>query len=113
MFGNGKNQFDQLVAKNKWEKVQSKLEKANSQTRLEIAEACSRSSEDESMNILIRLMTDSDEAVQMQAVKSLGISGRPNAKTHLQWLSERLPATGKETLKAAIKEAFVNITKRQ
>jgi HEAT repeat protein len=113
MFGNGKNPFEHLVTKNKWEKIQGKLDHANVQTRLEIASACSLSSEDESMNILIRLLTDSDEGVQLQAVKSLGVSGRPNAKTHLHWLSEHLPAEGKDELKQAIREASAAITKRQ
>jgi hypothetical protein len=112
MVGNGKNQFDHLVAKNKWDKIQGKVDKANAQTKLEIAEACSRSGEDESMNILVRLMTDSDAAVQLQAVKSLGLSARSSAKTHLSWLSERLPE-GKDELKQAIREAMANISRRQ
>jgi hypothetical protein len=113
MFGSDKNQFEQMVQKNKWEKIMGKLEKANVQTKLEIASACSLSNEDESMNILIRLLSDSDESVQMHSVKSLCISGRPSTKTHLHWLTEHLPAEGRDELKHAIKEAAIAITKRQ
>jgi hypothetical protein len=111
MLGNGKNPFEHMVEKNQWEKITGKINKANVQTRLDVAEACSLSSEDESMNILIRLLTDSDPAVQLQAVKSLGISGRSNAKTHLAWLNDRLPE-GREDVRQAIKEATMAISSR-
>lgn len=113
MLGNGKNPFVHMVEKNRWERITGKLNKANTQTKLEIAEACGKSSEDESMNILVRLLTDREPSVQMQAVKSLGSSGRPMAKTHLHWLSEHLPAEGGEELKQAIREASAAITSRQ
>jgi HEAT repeat protein len=111
MFGSS-NHFEHMVEKNQWDKINAKLNNANVQTRLEIAEACSKSSEDESMNILIRLLTDNDESVQLQAVKSLGISGRSSTKTHLHWLTEHLPE-GRENVRAAIKEAFMKISSRQ
>ncbi len=112
MFGSGKDQFVKLVEKNRWDALNKKLSGANKQTRLEIAEACSHSSEDESMNIMIRLLTDSDPDVQLQAVKSLGISGRANAKSHLTWLSNHLPAQRGEEIQQAIKESFAAITAR-
>jgi HEAT repeat protein len=107
----GNNPFEHMVEKNQWDKINSKTVKANVQTKLEIAEACSKSSEDESMNILIRFLTDTDESVQLQAIKSLGISGRSSTKTHLFWLSEHLPAD-KEVLKKAIKESLASISAR-
>jgi hypothetical protein len=110
MFGSGK--FEHMVEKNQWDKLNSKLTNANDQTKLEIAVACSKSSEDESMNILVRLLQDSNDAVQLQAIKSLGLSGRPSIKSHLNWLSERIPESN-EAAKQAIREAFSNITKRQ
>jgi HEAT repeat protein len=112
MFGNGKNPFAHMVEKNQWDKITGKLNHANAQIKAEIAEACGQSSEDESMNILIRLLTDSDESVQMQAVKSLALSGRSNTKTHLHWLSEHLPE-GREELQQAIREASAAISSRQ
>lgn len=111
MFGNDKEHYVTMVQKNQWDKINAKLTKPNLQTKLDIAEACSKSSEDESMNILIRFLTDPDEAVQLQAIKSLGISGRANAKTHLYWLTERLPA-GKEELRKAIKDSLAAISAR-
>lgn len=105
------NPFDSMVAKAQWDKVMGKLDRANTQTKLEIAEACSKSSDDESMNILVRLLQDTDESVQLQAVKSLGASGRNSAKTHLTWMAGRLPDS-KVELKAAIKEASMEISKR-
>jgi HEAT repeat protein len=107
----GRNPFEHMVQKNQWEKITGKLNRASVQTRLEIAEACGLSSEDESMNTLVRLLTDSEPAVQLQAVKSLGSSGRPMAKTHLYWLSEHLPE-GSDEIRQAIKEASSAITKR-
>ena len=112
MGGNGKNRFEHMVEKNQWDKIAGKLNNANVQTKLEIAEACSKSSEDESMNILTRLLTDSDESVQLQAVKSLGISGRNSTKTHLHWLTEHLPE-GRENVKQAIREALASISSRE
>lgn len=113
MFGGGSDHFVKMAEKGKWDSLNKKLNGANKQTRLEIAEACSHSSDDESMNILVRLLTDDEPDVQMQAVKSLGISGRPSAKSHLSWLRDQLPAQGREEIKQAIKEAFAAITARQ
>lgn len=107
----GKNPYEPMVAKNQWDKIMAKLDRANVQTKLEIAEACGKSNEDESMNILIRFLTDSDESVQLQAIKSLGSSGRLSTKTHLFWLSEHLPG-GKDHVKAAIKDALAAISAR-
>jgi hypothetical protein len=112
MFGNGKDHFEHMVEKNQWDKLNGKLTNASTQTKLDIASACSKSSEDESMNILVRLLQDSDEAVQLQAIKSLAISGRSSIKTHLHWLTEHLPATGKDNVKQAIREALAAISKR-
>jgi HEAT repeat protein len=111
LFGSAQNPFEHLVEKNQWDKIMGKLDRANVQTRLEIAEACSKSNEDESMNILIRLLTDEDEKVQLQAVKSLGISGRSSTKTHLNWLLSHL-SEDKVELREAIKEASMAIAKR-
>lgn len=112
MFGNGKDHYVKMVQKNQWDALTKKLSNANKQTRLDIAVACSHSSEDESMNIMIRLLTDSEPDVQLQAVKSLGISGRANAKSHLNWLREHLPEEGREDIKQAIKESFAAISSR-
>jgi HEAT repeat protein len=111
MSSEGRNHFEHMVARNQWSKIAGKISRANVQTKLDIAEACSKSSEDESMNILTRLLTDSEEAVQLQAVKSLGIIGRSSTKTHLHWLSENLPE-GRENVKQAIKEALASISSR-
>ena len=106
-----KNPYEHLVKKNQWDKINAKINKANLQTKLEIAEACGNSGEDESMNILIRFLSDSDPAVQLQAVKSLGSSARPMAKTHLTWLAGRVPESNVE-LRQAIRDAAAAITKR-
>lgn len=111
MFGNGKDHIEKLVLKNKWEKITAMLGKANEQTRLDIAEACSKSSEDESMNTLIRLIRDQSEAVQMQAIKSLGISGRASTKSHLSHLMQNLPE-GKDEVRRTIMESLAAISKR-
>lgn len=110
MFGSGN--FVKMVEKNQWDALNKKLSGASKQTRLDIAAACSHSSEDESMNIMIRLLTDSDPDVQLQAVKSIGISGRANAKSHLTWLNNQLSGDGNEALKKAIQDSFMSITAR-
>ena len=112
MFGKSKDQLEHMVEKNHWVKIQGKLNHASVQTKINIAAACSKSSEDDSMNILVRLLQDTDEAVQLQAIKSLGICGRSSVKGHLNSLSGHLPE-GKEDVKQAIREAQASITKRQ
>jgi HEAT repeat protein len=108
MFSDSKNPFDHLVEKNQWVKITEKLSNANARTRLEIASACGKSKEDDSANVLIRLLRDNDEAVQLQAVQSLGMNGRSTAKTHLMWLMDHLPE-GREHIKVAIREANASI----
>jgi hypothetical protein len=111
MFGNSKDRFEHLAEKNHWARMQGKLNHASSKTKIAIAAACSKSSEDESMNILVRLLQDDDEAVQFQAIKSLEVCGRSSIKGHLHSLSEHLPQ-GKENVKQAIREAMAGISKR-
>ena len=111
MFSSSKNHLEHMVEKDQWVKIQGKLNHASFQTKMNIASACSKSSEDESMNILVRLLQDSDEAVQLQAIKSLEISGKSRIKGHLQSLLKHLPED-KENLKQAIREAMSGISKR-
>jgi HEAT repeat protein len=110
MFGNNANQMAHLVQKHQWDKVGKKLQGADVQTRIAIAAACGGSSDEEAPVTLINLLRDSDEAVQLQAVKSLGAVGSSSAKTHLQWLSDNLDGDKKE-LREAIQEAFSKISK--
>jgi hypothetical protein len=114
MFFNNENQMEQMVKKNQWDKIAKKLHTADVQSKVALAAACGSSFNENSSNILIDLLKDSDENVLLQAVKSLGAVGHENAKTHLLMLSDHLP-DGKDTLKDAIRESIakLNISKRR
>ncbi len=112
MFGQNGEQMEHLVKKHQWDKIGKKLHNANIQTKTALAAACGNSSDDEASNILINLLRDSDEAVQLQAIKSLGATGNNSSKTHLQWLSNNLPDEKKE-IKEAITEALSQISARK
>lgn len=110
MFGNINDQMENLVEKNQWEKITKKLDGADAKTRLAAAAACAKTKDGRGLNILISLLKDNDAAVQLQAIKSIGMVGNVNAKTHLQWISEHLPE-GREGVKEAIQEAIMQIGK--
>jgi HEAT repeat protein len=110
MFGNNADQMGHLVEKHQWEKVDKKLNGADAEAKVALAAACANSSDEEASSCLISLLNDSDESVQIQAIKSLGIIGSENAKTNLQWLSDHLPA-GKDAVKTAAREAIAQINK--
>ena len=112
MFGNDGNQMAHMVGKHQWDKISKKLNGADTQARISLASACGSSSDEEASNVLINLLQDSDESVQLQAVKPLGLIGHDNAKTHLQWLAKNLK-DGQKELGDAINEAAVQISKRK
>jgi hypothetical protein len=105
MFGNNENQMEKLVKKHQWDKAGKKLRDADTESKIAFAAACGGSSDEEAINFLIELIKDDDEKVQIQAVKSMGVNKSQIAKTHLQWLSDRIPAE-KNGLKAEIKKTI-------
>lgn len=109
MFFNNENQMEQLVKKHQWEKISKKMHGADIQSRLVLATACGSSTDEDSAHTLIKLLSDSDETVLIQAIKSLGEIGGGTEKTHLLSLAERLPDSA-TAVKAAIRESVSKIT---
>lgn len=108
LFGGGGNEMEQLVNKHQWDKISKKLHSADAQSKASLATACGASMDEDSLNTLIKLLSDSDDNVLMQTVKSLGNVGGDNAKTHLQSLYGRLP-DDKDSLKKAILDSIAKI----
>lgn len=86
MFGNKKDEFEKLVKKGHWEKLQKKLDSEHEEERILIAEACGGKVCDETNNLLIDLLKDPSDQVKMAAIKSLLAVGNDHAVTQLQWL---------------------------
>lgn len=101
-----------LVKGKHWAKLAKLAEKSHEQVRVEIAQACGTSTADEPYNLLITLTKDPSPAVQMAAIRSLGEVGRPAAATHLQWLSDHIPADRTEE-HALIHDALAKIRERK
>jgi hypothetical protein len=114
MFFNNENQMEQMVKKHQWDKIGKKLHGADVKSKLALATACGTSPDEDSLHTLIKLLSDSDESVVLQAVKSFGDVGGDNAKTHLMSLSDRLPAD-KTAIKDAIRESIskISLSKRR
>lgn len=111
MFGNSEQKLEHLVKAHQWEKISKKISSSDAKTRLAAAEACGSADDEEAANLLVHLLRDSDKAVQLMAVKSIGQVGGEAAKTHLQQLLEQ-PGDSDE-LKAAIKESILEINRRR
>ena len=109
MFFNNENQMEQLVKKHQWEKISKKMHSADTQSRMVLATACGSSFDEDSTHTLIKLLSDSDEGVLIQAIKSLGAIGGDTVKTHLLSLTERLPDSA-TAVKAEIRESISKIT---
>lgn len=108
LFGGKGNEMESLVEKKNWEKINKKLPKASSEEKIQLADACTKCMDEDSSYTLINLLTDHDMNVVMEAVKSLGVIGRSNAKTHLQMLLGRIPES--DTAKCAlIKDSIAKI----
>jgi HEAT repeat protein len=110
MSSKNEKRIARLIKWKRWNKIAKELEKADSQTRVEFAAEFGKLAEENCYNYLINLLDDKDEDVQLQAIKSLGDSGRENAKTHLQKLAENLPKE-KNVLHDAIRESISKINK--
>lgn len=105
MFGHKNNNIEALVEKHQWKKVEKALGTADAAGRIAACLAFERTSDDEGRNLLVVLLSDPDPAVQLQAVKSLGVVGTTETVTHLRMLAGRTPEGNVEltqALKAAI-----------
>ena len=97
-----------LVKRQRWGKIGKMLEKGDPETRIALASELGNTTDDNAFNYLISLLKDTDEKVQLQAVKSLGVHGEDRAKTFLQNMMSSLPKEKKE-LADAIRESIAQI----
>ena len=104
--------IEHLIQKGHWDKLENKYLKGDTETKLALAKACAGSEADESCNILVTLLRDSEEAVQLEAVHSLGKIGNDHTTGQLQWLLNQLPAEKTELINA-IHEAIKNVRHKQ
>ncbi|HHW30827.1 MAG TPA: hypothetical protein GXX20_04005 [Clostridiaceae bacterium] len=111
MSGKKQDKIARLIKWRRWNKINKELAKADSQTKVEFAAEFGNATDENTYNLLISLLSEKDEEVLLQTIKSLGIRGRENAKTHLQQLAASLPKE-KNVLHDAIKESIAMINKR-
>mgnify|MGYP003282071847 CR=1 FL=1 len=112
MFGHKNNNIEALVEKHHWKKVEKALETADAAGRLAACLAFERTNDDEGRNLLVVLLSDPDPAVQLQAVKSLGVVGTTETVSHLRMLAGRTPESNVE-LTQALKASIAATKDRQ
>ena len=101
MFGSKREKYEKMVAKNQWDKLAKDVQGNDPQKKLWIAQACANSNDDGSFNALSILIRDSDEQVQKEAIRSLGVMGNDHATAELQWILTKIPEDRKETIEVA------------
>jgi len=111
MSGKVQDRVTRLIKWRRWNRINKELAKADSLTKVEFAAAFGKATDENSYNLLISLLSEKDDNVLHEAIRSLGIRGRENAKTHLQQLAASLPKE-KTELHSAVKEAIAMINKR-
>lgn len=101
-----------LLEKNHWDKIQKKYLNADTATKVELANVCADFDSDESTNVLINLLHDSESTVQLAAVHSLGKIGNDHATAQLQWLLSNI-SPEQTDLRDAIHSAISNVRHKQ
>lgn len=104
--------IEKIIEKKHWAKLEKYETSHDEQIRVELAEACGKSSTDECVNTLITLLHDPAESVQLAAVKSLGLIGNDHATAQLQWLLAQQSADKTELIDA-IHHAIANVKNKQ
>ncbi len=108
MFGSKEKSIEKLIKKGKWEALTKKFMQADSETRLVLAKESAKADNPGVNSILTTLIRDSDEKVQLEAVKSIGITGKDHEVAQLQWLLTNTPEE-KSGLRDAIQEAISKV----
>lgn len=96
MFGNKKEEFEKMVEKGHWEKLEKKCESAKEEERVWIAEACGMKVCDETSNLLSDLLKDPSDTVKLAAIHSLEQVGNDHAVSQLEWVLNNLKPEQKE-----------------
>lgn len=108
MFGSKSDEAEKLVAEKKWDKLQKKYVLGDDASRLAAAEALKNGVADEAYNFLIDLLKDSNQDVQLAAIKSLGVAGTDRAVAQLQWVLTKVPASDTVRI-AAIQDSITKV----
>ncbi len=107
MLGNAEKKIEKMVLKNKWESL-SRFIDSNAETRLILATQCAKATEPGVNSILTKLIRDEDDRVQLEAVKSIGLTGKDHEVAQLQWVLSNISEDQKE-LKAALQESISKV----
>lgn len=103
MFGiDKKEEFEKLVQKGHWEKLEKKCASADEAVRVLIAEACGTKVCDETSNMLSDLLKDPSDAVKLAAMHALEKVGNDHAVSQLEWILNSLKPEQKELHDAAL-----------
>lgn len=108
MFGSKEQNIEKLVKKGKWETLNKKFLTSDPQTRLILAKTCAKASNPGVNGILTTLIRDPDEKVQLEAVRSIAITGKDHEVAQLQWLLSNT-SEEKATLYGAVQEAISKV----
>lgn len=99
MFGLGEvteEKLEKLVVKGNWEKIKKSYVHSDTETQIKLAHACSKSRTDDCANILISLLSETNEEVKMAVLKSMAIVGNNHLITLLQEVDRKLPSSSKK-----------------
>lgn len=108
MFGSKEKTIEKMIKKGKWEQLSKKFLTSDTETRLILAQACAKADNPGVNSLLTTLIRDKDEKVQMEAVKSIAITGKDHEVAQLQWLLTNTPAD-KTVLIDAIQHAIAEV----
>ena len=112
MFGSKEKKISRLIQKGKWEELNRKFLNSDAETKLILAQECSKAKDPGVNSILTFLMRDSDRRVQLAAVKSIAVTGKDHEVAQLQWLLSNMPEEDKE-LFIAVQEAISKVRGRR
>lgn len=88
MFGMSKKatpeSLGKLVQQGNWDKIKKNYLNADAETKVMLADACSKSVSDDSSNVLMALLDSPEENVKMASLKSLAKVGNDHCVTRIQ-----------------------------
>jgi hypothetical protein len=112
MFGSKEKKISRLIQKGKWEELNKKFLNSDTETKIMLAQECSKATDPGVNSILTTLIRDSDKRVQLAAVKSIAMTGKDHEVAQLQWLLSNTPEENKELI-AAVQEAISKVRGRR
>lgn len=98
-------ELQKFIKKEKWLYVEEKYLESTPDKRMELAVELGKKPSDSGYNFLVQLLSDSDPAIVLQAVKSLGETAGDRIIAQFHWMLSKLTPEQtelKETILAAI-----------